>query len=303
MVATPIPTTAPAQALAPEHHSYFWDRGFNLAHLQKIQEWGVRSITETEALAMGIKKYDPGTGMHLSGGGIWFPFSADYGQVRFNEPLTLAKGDRFKYLGPRKPATAWIPPTAKGWQGVEAITEGWADAAAPTVRGIPTAAIVGTYNIIHSVPMGCRIPIIFDSDGWTNPGVMRALLQGAIWTHGKINLFPHMEAYPKGGGSEFFKAGYTINDYRTLIDEAMTPYQLLLKWVEHWGRMPRKAQTYSVAVAMEAREWLRNPDAVLTYLTQQRDEKKTNPDEGISPNHEDDAESFLAKAIEEDGEL
>jgi hypothetical protein len=303
MVATPISTsTAPAQALAQEHYSYFLERAFHFDHINILQEWGVRSISLSEALSLGVKKYDPDTQQHLSDGGIWFPFTADYGQVRFNEPLTLAKGDRFKYLGPRKPATAWIPPCAKGWASVEAITEGWADAAAPTVRGVNTAALVGIYNLIHCVPAGCRIPIIFDSDGWTNPGVMRALLQGAIWTQGKVNLFPHMEAYPKGGGSEFFKAGYTINDYRTLIDEAMTPYQLLLKWIEHWGKMPRKTQTYSVAVAMEAREWLKNPDAVFTYLKQQRDKKNPNPDEGISPNHED-AESFLAKAIEEDDEL
>ena len=296
MVATPV-NTAPVQALAPEHHSYFWDRGFNLAHLQKIQEWGVRSITETEALAMGVKKFDPDTGKHLSNGGIWFPFTADYGQVRFNEPLTLAKGDRFKYLGPRKPATAWIPPTAKGWASVEAITEGWADAAAPTVRGVNTAAIVGTYNIIHSVPMGCRIPIIFDSDGWVKPGVMRALLLGSIWTQGKINLFPAMPEYPNGGGCEFFKSGRTADDYKALIDGAMTPYQLIQKWIEFWPKLPTKAQTHAVGVATEASQWLRRPDAVLTYLEQQR--AKKNPDPGLSAHHEETYLEFLDQAIEE----
>jgi hypothetical protein len=296
MVATPISTT-PTPAILQEHYGYFLERAFHFDHIQQLQEWGVRSISLSEALKMGIKKFDPDTQQHLSDGGIWFPYTEDYGQLRFSQALTLSNGEKFKYLGPRKPAQAWLPPGAKGWSDVAAITEGWADAAAPTVRGVNTAAIVGTYNIIHSVPMGCRVPIIFDSDGWAKPAVMRALLLGSIWTKGRINLFPAMPEYPNGGGCEFFKSGRSASDYKGLIDEAMTPYQILHKWIEFWPKLPVKTQTHAVSVAMECAQWLRKPDAVLTYLEQQRDKK--NPDVGISAHHEESHLEFLAAAIEE----
>jgi hypothetical protein len=77
----------------------------------------------------------------------------------------------------------------------------------------------------------------------------------------------------------------------------MTPYQLLHKWVEFWPKMPQKAQSHAVAVAAETAQWLKNPDAVLTYLEQQRATK--NPDAGISPHHEESHLEFLAQAIEE----
>jgi hypothetical protein len=126
---------------------------------------------------------------------------------------------------------------------------------------------------------------------------MRALLLGSIWTKGKINLFPTMVEYPNGGGCEFFKAGHTASDYKALIDGAMTPYQLLHKWIEFWPKLSQEAQTHAVSVAMEAKEWLKKPDAVLTYLEQQRAAK--NPDAGISAHHEESHLDFLAAAIEE----
>jgi hypothetical protein len=298
MVASPLPTPT-RDALAPEHYPYFLERAFNFDHIQQVQAWGVRSISLQESLKLGIKKYDPQTQKHLSDGGIWFPFTATYGQVRFNQPLTLKSGKQFKYLSPRQPAKAWIPPGAHGFGSVDAITEGWADAAAPSVRGVRTAAIVGTYNVVYSVDRDCGVPLIYDSDGWMKPQVMRALILGAIWTNGRVNLFPQMEQYPSGGGCEFFKSGHSIADYQQLINEAMLPMKLIQKWIEFWPQMDKKVQGQAIAVATEAAHWIHKPDLVLSYLQQCRDEKLP-AEAGTSPQHEETHIEFLAKAIEEE---
>jgi hypothetical protein len=183
---------------------------------------------------------------------------------------------------------------------VAAITEGWADAAAPTIRGIPTAAIVGVYNVIYSLPQDCRIPMIYDSDGWTKPQVVRALILGSIWTNGKINLFPQMDQFPDGGGCEFFKAGYSAGDYQTLINESMKPYEFILKWTEHFDKMPDNVRAKAIWVACEALEWLKNPYQVLKHLEKQRDEKigDDRKIKGISAEHVPNADSFLDNAVE-----
>jgi hypothetical protein len=181
---------------------------------------------------------------------------------------------------------------------VEAITEGWADAAAPTVRGVRTAAIVGTYNVIYSIDKDCGVPLIYDSDGWMKPQVMRALILGALWTNGRVNLFPQMEAYPSGGGSEFFRSGRTIADYQQLINEALTPHQLIKKWIGFWPQMDRATQTKAIGVATEAAYWIRNPDQVLRYLEQCREEK-IPVEVGTSIYHEETHIDFLSQAIEE----
>jgi hypothetical protein len=297
MVADFTPATEVTDTLLPEHYSYFYDRAFTFAHMPQIKAWGVRSITKREALGMGIKKYDPDRKEHLSDGGIWLPFTDAYGQIRFNTPLKLQSGKEFKYLSPATPARAWIPPGGQGITSCSAITEGWADAAAPTVRGVRTAAIVGTYNVIYSIDRGCKVPIIFDSDGWQKPQVMRALLLAAIWTEGKINLFPQMESYPSGGGSEFFKVGHTPADYQQLINDAMKPAALIEAWLGHWKVMDRNTATKAAWVATEALQWLRQPDVVAEYLQQCRD-AKIPPDKGLSAVHQERHHDFLNDAVE-----
>jgi|GEM_PF-4475532 len=299
MVASPLNTaTAPDPAtLSVEHYGYFTERGFNFEHIAQIKAWGVKSITKREALSRGIKKYDPLAKEHLSDGGIWLPFTDAYGQVRFNTPIKTRDGKTYKYLSPATPARAWIPPGGIGIKSCSAITEGWADAAAPTVRGVRTAAIVGVYNVIYSIERGCQVPIIFDCDGWRKPQVMRALLQASIWTDGKVNLFPYMEQYPDGGGSEFFKAGHTPADYQQLINQAMRPEALLKAWIEHWPSLDPKEAQGAVWVASEALQWLRNPDTLLDYLQQCRDEK-IPADKGVSSTHQPTHQDFLSQAVE-----
>ena len=282
------------------HRPYFTDRAFTSEHIETLQDWGVRSISKAEALSLGIKKYDGDIRTHLSDGGIWMPYTPTYGQIRFNEPLKTSKGETFKYLSPRTPAKAWIPPACTDWTEVQAITEGWADAAAPTVRGIPTAAIVGVYNVIYSVPQGCKVPMIYDSDGWQKPQVVRALILGSLWTGGKINLFPEMEQFPAGGGCEFFKAGYSISDYQELINKAYKPIDFLGEWICRFPSMDPRVKVKALWVATEALSWLNQPGQMVDNLVKQRDDKleEFKQIKGLSGEHVPNADKFLDDAVE-----
>ena len=252
-------------ALKSDHYSHLISEGFNPDEITELEAYGCRSITQTEALKLGIKKWN---GLrHVSSGGLYFPFHNDYGQIRLDNPIE-SDGKKFKYLGPSKPARAWYPTSR-----VKAFTEGWKDAAMPSVRGIATGAIVGVDNIIYCVPKGCNIPIIFDSDGWGKPQVVRALVIGAIWTNGKINLFPFMEDYPTGGACEFFKSGNTISDYQGLIDAAMKPADFISVWISHWAEFDEELKADCARVAMELSHILQSPNKYLTHL-QERISKK-----------------------------
>lgn len=286
--------------LEQTHYAYFLDRAFNEEQIETLKSWGVRSISKSEALSLGIKKYDEERRTHLSDGGIWMPFTSTYGQIRFNQPLVTTKGQAFKYLSPRTPARAWVPPSCNGWAEVQAITEGWADAAAPTIRGVPTAAIVGVYNVIYSIPQGCKITMIYDSDGWQKPQVIRALLLGSLWTCGKINLFPEMDKFPSGGGCEFFKAGYSVADYQVLIEKAYKPIDFLRVWIEKFPSMDSRTRGKAVWVAAEAMSWLNYPEQMVDKMLAQREDKLSQRDriKGISGEYVLQSDKFLDDAVE-----
>lgn len=244
--------------LATEHYTHLQAEGFSPDEITELEAYGCKSITLTQALKLGIKKWNGHR--HVSGSGLYFPFHADYGQIRLDEPIN-ADGRTFKYLGPSKPARAWYPKTQ-----VKAFTEGWKDAAMPTVKGIPTAAIVGVDNIIYCVPMGCETPIIFDSDGWQKPQVVRALVTSALWTNGRINLFPEMPDYPTGGACEFFKSGGTISDYQGLIDKALKPADFINEWISHWSKFDDELKAECAKVAVELAHVLQNPSKYIEHL-------------------------------------
>lgn len=255
--------------LQQSHYDHLIDESFTPEEILELEGWGVRSIDLSEALKLGIKKWDGFK--HVSDGGLYFPFSAEYGQVRLNTPITVQEKGKlktFKYLGPSKPTKVWYPCT-----DVQALTEGWKDAAIPTVRGVPTGAIAGIWNVIHCVPQGCEIPIIFDSDVWCKPHLVHGLVQAGVWTQGRINLFPEMEAYPKGGACEFFKSGGTIADYQELIDEAMPPAEFLGQWVNHWERFDQGLRSECAYVAERLSLYLEMESTYIKELESQAQDK------------------------------
>ena len=304
MVAVPVALHKPETQLEQPHYMHLLSEGFSPDEIAQLEVWGCRSMSASSANKLGIKKYDKGLKRHLNhDGGLWLEFdqSSGYGQIRFNTPLKTSDGKTYKYLSPARPARAWIPPTAKTWKQVEAITEGYKDAAMPTLRGCPTAAIVGTYNVIYSVPKGCGVPLIYDSDGWRKPQVMRALFLGSIWCDSRINLFPTMPQFPTGGACEFFKSGHTISDYQELVNTAYKPVDFLREWMTRWGDFDLETKLRCEAVALEVLRWMRQPDVVLQYLQAKKDDKTGQMPElikGISDKHQDEPDRFLTTAIE-----
>jgi len=87
------------------------------------------------------------------------------------------------------------------------------------------------------MPKGCGHIILFDADGWQNPGVFASLVKAAEWCGGKIQLVPEIVGQPKAGLCEYFKAGHTAEDYAKLIASAMTPKQFLLELPKHWTNL------------------------------------------------------------------
>lgn len=186
---------------------------------------GVRSISQHEAKEMGFAVE--------SGGGLLFPFAADFSQLRTDNP-PIRGGKPCKYLTQSKRTSkAWMP------EGVKVLTEGAKDAYAGTLRGcIPTGALAGVSHYRKALSKACGYTILFDADGWQNPHVFASLVKAAQWCNGKIQLVPEIDGQPKAGLCEYFKAGYTANDYTNLIAAAMSPKEFLLELPKHWKSLP-----------------------------------------------------------------
>ncbi len=186
---------------------------------------GVRSISQHEAKEDGFSVE--------SGGGLLFPFTNDFAQLRTDNP-PMRGGKPAKYLTQiKRTSQAWLP------DGAKVVTEGFKDAAIGTLRGnIPTGALAGVSHYRKALPKGCGHTILFDADGWVNPSVFASLVKSAEWCNGRIQLVPEITGQPKAGLCEYFKAGHTAEDYAKLITSAMTPKQFLLELPKHWESLP-----------------------------------------------------------------
>lgn len=220
--------------LLPHHETHLRSEGFTEEHINAMMAHGVFSMTEDEAIAAGFQCRNH-NGNKTSGPGLYFPFNKEFGQIRLDKPIKREDGSFAKYLTPAgAESQAWQP-------DAPVITEGAKDAWAGTLLGdIKTGAVAGVSHIRKALPEGTGQVIIFDADGWTNPSVMDSLIAGAVHLKGKVNLVPPIEGEPKAGLCEFFKAGHTAEDYRSLVDGAMKPGDFLEAWVPHFANIPAK---------------------------------------------------------------
>lgn len=265
--------------LEPSHFQHLIGEGFTSDQIHTMETWGVKSLTEAKAEALGFKLWDKLQRKYLTDGGLNFPHSKAFGQIRFNNPLRPKNKKEVKYLSTaNSDPVMWLAGT--NLEQLEAATEGFKDAAICTLNGIKTGGFTGIDFVPYNVPQGWGKPIIFDSDGWRNPSVMAGLIKAALWTEGKINLFPEMEAYPKGGACEFFLTGHTADDYLALIEESYDPKDLLVKWSEKFIHYDDTLRYECVRVYCEAIEKLKQPREWLTYqqyrLEKKREEKQQN---------------------------
>ena len=227
------------------HVKHLLEEGFTIEHIEQWIGEGLRSITREEALKLGCKTWV--NGEWKSGSGIYFPFTPTFGQLRLDELITRKNGKLAKYLTPYKKKTQAHSPT-----GCKVYTEGIKDAKAGTLIGeIPTGAIAGISHYKKALSENSGQMLLFDADGWINPQVFLNLFNGGLWLNGKVQLLPEIPGYPKAGLCEYFKAGHNAADYKELIDNAMTPKELLMEWPRHWEKMPEKWLSCAIKMALK----------------------------------------------------
>lgn len=232
--------------LEPTHYQHLLDEGFTPEHIAKMERKGVISMPLQKSLKLRFKVFDSLNSKWVSSPGLYFPFTATFGQIRCDTPLIVpGRKKPIKYLTPLKAKTQAFEPN-----GMVAVTEGAKDAWRATVEGVPVGAVAGVSHICKALPKGSGHVVIFDSDGWHNPQVVSNLVRAATHLNGKINLIPRIDGEPKGGMCEWFKAGATKDDLRTLIANAMTPEQFVHRWVKHWGDYDRSTQARCVDMAI-----------------------------------------------------
>ncbi len=218
-------------SLNPAHWEHLLSEGFTDTQIAEsiIKVQGVRSLSEREAQQLGFKCWS-GKDWH-TGSGLYLPFRNGFGQLRLDTPFIREKGKPTKYLTPvGKGSEPFIP------SGCKVITEGLKDALAGTLHGgVPTGAIAGVSHYRKTLNPGIGHIILFDADGWDNPQVFAQLIHAGKWCNGRVVLLPKIEGQPHAGLCEYFKAGYTAEDYQKLLESAQRPEDLLQEWPEHWN--------------------------------------------------------------------
>jgi hypothetical protein len=206
--------------LASNHHQHLLSEGFSEANINELIDKGlIRSLTPAEAAVDWFRVRDKdGEGLT---GGIVFQFSETFSQLRVDSPELIQKAGEKppRYLSPAVPidnTCAYIP------EGCKVITEGMKDALAfEKMGGIPTGAIAGVSHAVKALPAGCGYTIVFDADAWTNGNVFLALIKAGVHCGGKVAILPTIDGEPKAGACEYFKAGYTAEDFKNLVDDAL----------------------------------------------------------------------------------
>jgi phage/plasmid-associated DNA primase len=253
---TTIREYAQVDSLKPEHIEHLYDEGFSFSQIARWVGQGLKSLTQEQAAELNFKARDKDNKL-ISGSGLYFPFTKEFGQLRLDVPIERKNGSVAKYLTPLGAKTqARIP------SGGKVVTEGAKDAAAGgLLGGIPTGAIAGISHYRKAISRNAGYTVLFDADGWTNPAVFSNLFHAGEWLNGKVQLIPKIEGYPKAGLCEYFKSGHTAEDYKKLIDSAKKPEALLLEWGKHFGDIPEARLSQAVRIALRlASEYLSDVD-------------------------------------------
>lgn len=218
--------------LRADHRQHFRDDGWKEEEIDlAVQEYGVRSVSQEEAVA--LLGFSQTSGGYPVTSGIWFPFDdKGFGQLRLDAP-----GDGGpKYLSPSKKKArpcVWRPKGVKTLADLKSVTEGWKDAFIGTIRGgQPIGAIAGVSHVPTTLLKGAGLTLVFDSDGLSNANVAQALIKGGLHLGGKIALIPQ-SAGEKAGFTEFFNAGFGQEDFNNLLAGAAKPRKFLLDWLDY----------------------------------------------------------------------
>jgi energy-coupling factor transporter ATP-binding protein EcfA2 len=218
----------------PEHLNHLLAEGFTHELINTFVLNGlVKSLTPEEAYKTGFSVAIDGIAVT---GGLRFQFSPTFAQLRLDNQNIIPK-DRAessskyaKYLslgGSIDLNCVYLP------EGCQSVTEGMKDALAfSCIGGIPTGAVAGVNHVTKALPKGCGYTVVFDYDAWRNFEVFKNLIRAGVHCDGKVAIVPEIEGEPKAGGCEYFKAGFTSDDYRKLLENAQTPEDLYRVWLE-----------------------------------------------------------------------
>jgi len=224
------------------HHKQFKDRGFNDVEIELMKSQGLRSVTAEELADMGyLTKKD---GMPYLDCGGWVVTSASgFTQLR---PDYTEKSS--KYLNPTNYKSVIEMPKGAQW-----VTEGFVDAAFCQFRGeiqMGTCAGVSHYKALTA---GSKTNWLFDADGWFNPQVFTNLVNAAIHTGGRVQLFPVVTENGKDGAQEYFNSGKSKEDFKALLEGARMPKDFLFELPLHWGGItsePRKIELVTALIKL-----------------------------------------------------
>ena len=268
---TENPALQPIRQLKAAHITHLTDEGFPPEQIDKwLSEGKIFSISEDEARSMGFKIWDAESKEWKSGPGLYLELAPGFAQIRLDSPITVknkkGKSRTAKYLTPcRVKSIPMMPEDAIAW------TEGWKDARAGSILGeIPTAAAAGISHF-RCLPKESGLITIADSDAWHNPNVFHCIFLAGLHLEGKCAIVP-LPPGEKAGLVEFFKSvkgdrtkpKNAPQEYRALLDSALSPTELLLKWPEMWGGASDKRAIEMVKRAVKlANEYLTEHERVL----------------------------------------
>jgi energy-coupling factor transporter ATP-binding protein EcfA2 len=235
--------------LYSEHHQHLREEGFSVDSIENLRQQGlIESLTAAEAYKAGFPVAIDNIPVT---GGLLFKFTNTFSQLKPDnrDILKDKNGKSIKYLsspGSIDQNCAYIP------DGCEAITEGIKDSwIFSLIGGIPTGAIAGVSHAITALPKNCKHTILFDYDAWSNFKVFISLIRAGVHCGGKVAIIPEIEGCPNAGGCEYFKAGYTAEDYRQLLDTAKTPIDMFTDWFDR--QTCSDAQTAAVLAVKSAK--------------------------------------------------
>lgn len=224
------------EIMGAEGYEHLRAEGFTEAHIAQMVRDGVRWVEGKERADLG---YPCGKGLHIPA----------TNQLKLFPPLPDPEtGKLSKYRWSKNP---WV---CDKEAVCEVETEGYKDAFAGTHKGgIPTFAKPDTSHYKRPDWRNPHVKVtLYDSDALSKPSVFERIIGAAHYQGTKIQTVPPCEGFPKAGLVEYFKSGHNADDYRALVDSAMSLAEFI-SWVpEHLAKNDPKTHNEFIGKLIKA---------------------------------------------------
>ena len=195
----------PLDELIQDHQDHLEKELGSKDAVQKAYEYGARSLSKAEAIAMGFKVKGP-EGKSQSTGGIHFPYEGGFAHLRCDEVPQNSDGNPCKYL-----AKAGSKFRIKQFGDGDPLvaTEGWKDALRIHLDTGKTTVALPSITGWKQLPSSIEF-IVYDADAAHNPHVWGQLIRaGIVLQSAHIGFWNREIAGDKGGACEYFNEGGT----------------------------------------------------------------------------------------------